>query len=214
MVLQVEHQQHEGLRPVAAERASVRRVGGDEERTELVDHVEADDADRDDDEDDHRTGHVLARVVQQPVEGHHDEHEKGRLHEVGHEAVADEGGLGQDVGDLRIRLRPRRVKGRTVIPLTREADGMQAWKILIPRSKVDPEPRSHDGYEWLYVLSGRMRLILGDHDLVLGPGEVAQFDTLVPHWFGSTGDGPVEVLSLFGRHGEHLHLHDATGLPR
>lgn len=119
-----------------------------------------------------------------------------------------------EVGDPRIRLRPRRVKGRTVIPLTREADGMQAWKILIPRSKVDPEPRSHDGYEWLYVLSGRMRLILGDHDLVLGPGEVAQFDTLVPHWFGSTGDGPVEVLSLFGRHGEHLHLHDATGLPR
>lgn len=116
-----------------------------------------------------------------------------------------------EVGDPRIRLKPRRVKGRTVIPLTREADGMQAWKIIIPISKVDPEPRAHDGYEWLYVLSGRMRLILGNHDLVLGPGEVAQFDTQVPHWFGSTGDGPAEVLSLFGRHGEHLHMHDATG---
>jgi hypothetical protein len=30
-----------------------------------------------------------------------------------------------------------------------------------------------------------MRLILGDHDVVLSPGEVADFDTRVPHWFGS-----------------------------
>ena len=93
-----------------------------------------------------------------------------------------------EVGDPRIRLKPQRVKGRTVIPLTRHPGGMQAWKIVIPTSKVNPELRTHEGHEWLYVLSGRMRLVLGDHDLVLGPGEVAEFDTQVPHWFGSTGD--------------------------
>lgn len=111
-----------------------------------------------------------------------------------------------EVGDPRIRLRPRRVKGRTVVPLTRHPGGMQAWKIVIPTSKVEPEPRVHEGSEWLYVLSGRMRLVLGDHDLVLGPGEVAEFDTQVPHWFGSTGEEPAEVLSLFGRHGERMHV--------
>jgi transcriptional regulator with XRE-family HTH domain len=111
-----------------------------------------------------------------------------------------------EVGDPRIRLKPRRVKGRTVIPLTRQPGGVQAWKIVIPTSKVKPEPRAHEGYEWLYVLSGRMRLVLGDHDLVLGPGEVVEFDTQVPHWFGSTGDQPVEVLSLFGRQGERMHV--------
>jgi transcriptional regulator with XRE-family HTH domain len=111
-----------------------------------------------------------------------------------------------DVGDPRIRLKPTRVKGRTVVPLTRQPGGMQAWKIVIPTSKVKPEPRAHEGHEWLYVLSGQMRLILGDHDLVLGPGEVAEFDTEVPHWFGSTGDQPAEVLSLFGRHGERMHV--------
>ena len=47
-----------------------------------------------------------------------------------------------------------------------------------------------------------MRLVLGDHDLVLGPGEVAEFDTQVPHWFGSTGKEPAEVLSLFGPQGD------------
>lgn len=115
-----------------------------------------------------------------------------------------------EVGDPRIRLRPRRVKGRTVVPLTRQPDGMQAWKVIVPTSKSVPELRTHEGHEWLYVLSGRMRLVLGDQDLVLGPGEVAEFDTLVPHWFGSTGEQPAEVLSLFGRAGERMHVRAST----
>ena len=109
-----------------------------------------------------------------------------------------------EVGDPRIRLKPGRVKGRTVIPLTRQPDGMQAWKIVIPTSKVDPEPRAHDGHEWIYVLSGQVRLVVGDRDWVLGPGEVAEFDTKVPHWFGSTGDEIAEILSIFGRPGERM----------
>lgn len=111
-----------------------------------------------------------------------------------------------EVGDPRIRLKPGRVKGRTVIPLTRQPEGMQAWKIVIPTDKVHPEPRAHDGYEWIYVLSGHLRLVLGDQDWVLGPGEVAEFDTQVPHWFGSTGTGPAEILSIFGRPGERMNL--------
>jgi transcriptional regulator with XRE-family HTH domain len=110
-----------------------------------------------------------------------------------------------EVGDPRIRLKPRRVNGRTVLPLTRQPGGMQAWKIIIPASNTEPQPKAHEGYEWLYVLSGRMRLILGDHDLVLGAGEVAEFDTRVPHWFGSTGQQPAEVLSLFGPQGQRVH---------
>jgi transcriptional regulator with XRE-family HTH domain len=110
-----------------------------------------------------------------------------------------------DVGDPRIRLKPRRVKGRTVLPLT-PPGGVQAWKILIPSTQSTPALRTHDGYEWLYVLSGSMRLILDDEDIVLGVGEAVEFDTTRPHWFGSTGDGPAEVLSLFGRPGERIHV--------
>jgi transcriptional regulator with XRE-family HTH domain len=109
-------------------------------------------------------------------------------------------------GDPRIRLKPGSVKGRTVIPLTREPGGVQAWKIVIPTSKVTPEPRAHDGSEWIYILSGHMRLVLGDQDSVLGPGDVVSFDTQVPHWFGSTGDEPVEILSIYGRPGERMHV--------
>ena len=111
-----------------------------------------------------------------------------------------------EVGDPRIRLKPRRVNGRTVLPLTQQPGGVQAWKIIIPKTQSKPNPRVHEGYEWLYVLSGRMRLILGDQDLVLGVGEAAEFDTKLPHWFGSTGDGAAEVLSLFGRPGERVHV--------
>jgi transcriptional regulator with XRE-family HTH domain len=111
-----------------------------------------------------------------------------------------------EVGDPRVRLKPGRVKGRAVIPLTRQPDGMQVWKIVIPAGKVDPEPRGHDGHEWIYVLSGHMRLVLGDQDWVLGPGEIAEFDTQVPHWFGSPGNEPAEILSIFARPGERMNV--------
>jgi transcriptional regulator with XRE-family HTH domain len=111
-----------------------------------------------------------------------------------------------DVGDPRIRLKPSRVKGRTVIPLTRQPDGMQAWKIVIPADKVDPEPRTHDGHEWIYVLSGQVRLVLGDRDQVLVPGDVVEFTTQQPHWFGSTGQEPAEILSIFSRPGERMSV--------
>jgi transcriptional regulator with XRE-family HTH domain len=110
-----------------------------------------------------------------------------------------------EVGDPRVRLKASKVHGRTVLPLTRSPGGVQAWKIVVPTSNNRPQPKSHEGYEWLFVLSGKMRLVLGEHDLVLGPGEVAEFDTHVPHWFGSTGKEPAEILSLFGPQGERLH---------
>jgi mannose-6-phosphate isomerase-like protein (cupin superfamily) len=111
-----------------------------------------------------------------------------------------------EVGDPRVRLKPRLVNGRTVLPLTRQPGGVQAWKLIIPATQTEPELRVHEGYEWLYVLSGRMRLVLGDQDMVLSAGEAAEFDTRLPHWFGSSGGQSVEVLSLFGSQGERTHV--------
>ncbi|GAA1915521.1 helix-turn-helix domain-containing protein [Nocardioides marmoribigeumensis] len=111
-----------------------------------------------------------------------------------------------ETGDRRLRPRPRRVKGRAVVPLTADPHGVQAWKIVIPASLREPALRAHEGREWLYVLSGRLRLVLGGEDLVLGPAEVAAFATTTPHWFGSTGESDVEVLSLYDRHGDRGHL--------
>ena len=115
-----------------------------------------------------------------------------------------------EVGDPRIRLKPGRVKGRTVLPLTRQPDGMQAWKIVIPTGQATPEPRSHDGHEWIYVLSGHVRVVLGDEDWVLRPGDVVEFATRVAHWFGSTGEAPAEILSIFSRPGEQMTVRTSS----
>ena len=123
-----------------------------------------------------------------------------------HQVPLDELVGAPEVGDPRIRLAPRKRKGRIVVPLTRQPSGMHAWKVLIPPEPGEPELRIHEGHEWLYVLSGHLRLILADHDVTLGPGEVAEFDTGLPHWFGAAGDEPVEILSLLGRHADHVHV--------
>ena len=102
--------------------------------------------------------------------------------------------------------RLKQLRARRGVTLTRAPGGVQAWKINVPASNSEPSPKSHEGYEWLFALSVRMPSVLGDHDLVLGAGEAAEFDTRVPHWFGSADGRPVEVLSLFGRQGERMHV--------
>jgi transcriptional regulator with XRE-family HTH domain len=109
-------------------------------------------------------------------------------------------------GDPRVHMRPVERNGMTMIPLSRYAGGLQAFKMIIPGGRECPEQKTHEGYEWMYVLSGRLRLLLGDQNLVLRAGEAAEFDTRVPHCFTSAGESPVEVLSLFGRQGERAHL--------
>ncbi len=111
-------------------------------------------------------------------------------------------------GDPRIHLRPLTRNGMTMIPLSRRPGGVQAYKLIIPAvgERYPSAQTTHEGYEWVYVLTGRLRLLLGDRDLVLASGEAAEFDTRVPHWFGSADRRPVEVLSLFGRQGERAHL--------
>ncbi|AHH97205.1 XRE family transcriptional regulator [Kutzneria viridogrisea] len=111
-------------------------------------------------------------------------------------------------GDPRVYARPIQRGQITMIPLTRRPGGVQAYKMIYPPSAASgkPEQQVHEGYEWLYVLSGQVRLLLGQHDLTLGAGEAAEFDTRTPHWFGNAGPAPLEILSLFGPQGERLHV--------
>lgn len=115
-------------------------------------------------------------------------------------------------GNPRVNLRPIACSdGSTILPLTRRPGGIQAYKFVLPAGADDAEPdlRTHDGYDWVYVLNGTLRLVLGEHDLILEPGEAAEFDTRTPHWFGATSAGPVEYLSLVGRQGERAHVRAA-----
>jgi transcriptional regulator with XRE-family HTH domain len=112
--------------------------------------------------------------------------------------------------DPRVRSTPRTFDGLTMWPLTRTgpAGGLHAFKMRVDAGRRFPpaELPVHDGNEWIYVLNGRLRLILGEQDLTIEPGEAVEFSTLEPHWFGAVEE-PVEVIALFGPHGERMHLH-------
>ncbi|AFR09903.1 helix-turn-helix domain-containing protein [Nocardiopsis alba] len=115
-------------------------------------------------------------------------------------------------GDPRIHLKPIRRFGMVFVPLSRRPGGTQAFKMIIPaRSEpLEPTPQTHEGFEWVYVLDGRLRLVLGERDLTLSPGEVAEFDTSLPHWLGSADGGSVELLVLFDLQGVRAHVRTGT----
>lgn len=110
--------------------------------------------------------------------------------------------------DPRVRGQVIHRDGMTMWRLSRSPGQPVAYKVLFPASRSTPpaEGATHEGYEWLYVLAGRLRIVLGEQDFVLGQGEAAEIDTRRPHWLGSTGEGPVEALVLFGKQGERVHL--------
>lgn len=99
--------------------------------------------------------------------------------------------------------------GLTVWPLTHRGPtaDLHAYKCRIDASRdTPPDPLPvHEGHDWMYVLNGRMRLLLGEDVLVIEPGEAVEFSTLTPHWFGAI-EGPVELLAIFGSQGERIHL--------
>ena len=118
---------------------------------------------------------------------------------------------GAPAADPRVRGEPITRDGLTMWPLTNRASGgLRTFKIRITSKRRRPPPRDelrvHDGHDWMYVLDGRMRLLLGNQDLVVEPGEAVEFSTLTPHWFGVI-DGPVELIAVFGASGERTHLH-------
>jgi transcriptional regulator with XRE-family HTH domain len=115
-----------------------------------------------------------------------------------------------DADHDEVIIRPARdvVHGVTLWMLSRPDDqsGRIVAKMRLPARKRSPEPRVHPGRDWFYVLEGTARLLLGDHEHIIETGQAAEFDTMTPHWILGHRR-PVEVLTIFDRHGERAHLH-------
>ena len=111
--------------------------------------------------------------------------------------------------DPRVHGRPRTFDGMTMWPLSEHgaAGGLQAFKIDVSaKRRTPPEDLPvHEGHDWLYVLHGRLRLVLGAEDFTIEPGEAVEFETWTPHWFGAV-DGPVALIAFFGPQGQKAHL--------
>ncbi|MBT2499171.1 helix-turn-helix domain-containing protein [Agromyces sp. ISL-38] len=115
------------------------------------------------------------------------------------------------IADPRVHPKPFYRGGRAIIPLTRNNPDVHAYKMVLPGHPPDQpvEQRAHEGYDWIYVLSGRVRLALGDDEIVLEPGEAAEFDTRVPHGHVSASNEPAEIINLLSSQGERVHARRA-----
>jgi mannose-6-phosphate isomerase-like protein (cupin superfamily) len=107
----------------------------------------------------------------------------------------------------RTRKRIGEIQYETLSP---ESSPVQTYKVTFPANPAGasavPDLKVHDGQEWLYVLSGRLRLVIGEQEVTLGPGEAAEFDTRIPHWLSAAGTAPAEILSIFSKEGKRIHL--------
>lgn len=113
--------------------------------------------------------------------------------------------------DPRVDQAAIRRHGLVIVPLSPGHAPVGTYKITYPPTTSPPAPRTHDGYEWLYVLHGRLRLRLGSRELTLGRGEAAEFDTRTPHAMSAAGGRPAEVLSIFNEDGARIHTRASPG---
>lgn len=116
-----------------------------------------------------------------------------------------------DDEDVVIRPQPEHTPGLTTWLLSSERS---LHGVTVAKMRITPErpsgaqqQRVHPGREWFTVLSGTVRLQLGERTILVQTGDAAEFSTMVPHVIGAH-DGPVEILTIFDHDGERAHLHE------
>ncbi len=108
--------------------------------------------------------------------------------------------------DVVIRPTPTSVDGITTWMLSRPTGKTIAVKMRVEPTKRPPEQRVHPGHDWMFVTMGRVRLFLGDREMIVETGEAAEFATMTPHAFAAI-DSPAEVIMIFDRDGQRAHVH-------
>jgi transcriptional regulator with XRE-family HTH domain len=121
--------------------------------------------------------------------------------------------LVESADDADVVIRPQRdeAHGATTWMLSspdRAPYGVSVAKLRITRRAPDDGPeelRVHPGRDWFTVLSGTVRLRLGDRTILVEAGQAAEFSCMTPHAINAHG-GPVEVLCIFDHDGDQAHL--------
>jgi transcriptional regulator with XRE-family HTH domain len=111
--------------------------------------------------------------------------------------------------DVVIRPTPSSSGERTTWMLSRPTASTIAVKMRLEPTRRAHEQRVHPGHDWFFVITGRVRLSLGERDVIVEAGESAEFATMTPHAFGAI-DGPAELIMIFDRDGQRAHVHHET----
>jgi transcriptional regulator with XRE-family HTH domain len=108
--------------------------------------------------------------------------------------------------DVVIRPTPTTAHGHTTWMLSRPTSTTIALKMRIEPRSAPVEQRVHPGHDWFFVVEGRVRLHLGDREVVVETGEAAEFTTMTPHAITAV-DGPAELIMVVDREGQRAHVH-------
>jgi transcriptional regulator with XRE-family HTH domain len=108
--------------------------------------------------------------------------------------------------DVVIRPVPNTSGARTTWPLHRPTGTTLAIKMRLEPTDELPDQRVHPGHDWFFVIDGRVRLLLGEREIIVETGEAAEFATMTPHAFAAV-DGPAELVMIFDRDGQRAHVH-------
>jgi transcriptional regulator with XRE-family HTH domain len=96
---------------------------------------------------------------------------------------------------------------RTTWMLSRPTDSTIALKTRYEPTEQAPEQRTHPGRDWFFVIHGRVRLLLGEREIIVETGEAAEFTTMTPHSITAI-DRPAELIMVFDRDGHRAHIHN------
>ena len=110
-----------------------------------------------------------------------------------------------DDDDIVIRPTSTGWPGVVIWPLSRPTSNTAAIKMRLEPNAERPDPRIHPGHDWLFVLSGRLELTLGDRRAIVNTGEAAEFSTMTPHSINAI-DTRAEFIMIFDRDGQRAHL--------
>jgi transcriptional regulator with XRE-family HTH domain len=115
--------------------------------------------------------------------------------------------------DVVIRPTPNGSGGATTWILSRPTGRTIAIKMRLEPTHKPTDQRVHPGYDWFFVIEGRVRLTLGEREITVETGQAAEFATMTPHALAAM-DGPAELVMIFDRDGQRAHVHhDTRGHP-
>jgi quercetin dioxygenase-like cupin family protein len=81
---------------------------------------------------------------------------------------------------------------------------IDALRVTVPAGRPAPVPTRHPGEEWIYVLSGTLRLEYDGEEHFLEAGTAAHFNAELPHRLGAERS-TAEILLLAAKPARNLH---------
>lgn len=73
---------------------------------------------------------------------------------------------------------------------------MEPFFIEIQSEKSEPELTSHEGEEFIIVVSGKLKVVYGKEESILEAGDSVYFNSVVPHYVAAAGGEKCDIYAV------------------